>query len=147
VSVHPARRGRRGSRACRGQSLVEFAVVFPVFILLLAGMVDFGLALFSNVTIINSAREGARLAVTQTPINTTTIENRVRAMSTGLDPSDLSVTTTCHTAGGSTISCTSPAPPAGSSVRVLVEYDYSMVWPLTFGTSIPLASTVEMRIE
>jgi Flp pilus assembly protein TadG len=135
------RRSRLGDR--RGQSLVEFAVVFPVFILLLAGMVDFGLALFSNVTIINAAREGARLGVTLTPAQLsagTTVENRVMAMSTGLDPAKVNVTSTC-------VGSCSPAWSAGDSVKVNVSYTYSMVWPLTFGTSIPLASSVEMRIE
>jgi hypothetical protein len=65
-------------------------------------------------------------------------------MSTGLDPSDLAVNVTCVTSGGGGVACNS-APP-GSSVRVAVSYTYNMVWPLTF-TSIPLASTVEMRIE
>ena len=42
--------GRPGQR---GQSLVEFALVFPLFILLLAGMIDFGLGLYSYMTINN----------------------------------------------------------------------------------------------
>jgi hypothetical protein len=106
-------------------------------------MVDFGLALFSNVTIINAAREGARLGVTLTPAELsagTKVEGRVMSMSTGLDPAKVSVTSTC-------IGSCSPAWSSGDSVKVNVAYTYSMVWPLTFGTSIPLASSVEMRIE
>jgi Flp pilus assembly protein TadG len=139
----PPRRARR-LRDRRGQSLVEFAVVFPVFILLLAGMVDFGLALFSNVTLINAAREGARLGVTLQPMDTTKIEQRVDAMATGLDLSKLTVTSTCVRGGGS---CSSPQWQGGDTVKVKVDYMYTMVWPLTFGTQIPLSSTVQMRIE
>jgi Flp pilus assembly protein TadG len=140
---HPASRRRRGDR--RGQSLVEFAVVFPVFILLLAGMVDFGLALFSNVTIINAAREGARLGVTLQPWNQAAVDSRVTAMAEGLNTADLSVSSTCAKPNGSGVACSSAV--AGDSVRVQVDYTYHMVWPLTFGTSIPLSSSVEMRIE
>ncbi len=139
---------RRRLRGGRGQSLVEFAVVFPVFILLLAGMVDFGLGLYANVTIINAAREGARLGVTLQPMNTSAIDTRVRSMATGLDQAQLGVTSTCLRPSGSTfVACTSPSWVAGDSVKVNVTYHYSMVWPLAFGTQLDLASAVQMRIE
>jgi Flp pilus assembly protein TadG len=150
LRIHGAGRRRRsiafGSEA-RGQSLVEFAVVFPVFLLLLAGVIDFGLGLFSNVTIISAAREGARLGVVLAG-DTVAIEDRVRAMATGLDGKKLTVTTTCLRPSGSTfVPCTAPLWSSGDSVRVEVDYDYTMIWPLTFGTKLDLSSSVEMRIE
>ncbi len=48
----------------RGQAMVEFALVLPIFVLLLCGMLDFGFALFNRMTVINAAREGARAVVT-----------------------------------------------------------------------------------
>jgi Flp pilus assembly protein TadG len=131
----------------RGQSLVEFAIVYPVFILLLAGMIDFGLGLYSNLTIINAAREGARLGTVQAG-DTAAIEDRVRAMATGLDNSRLTVTTTCLRPSGTLfITCPAPGWESGDTVYVKVDYDYSMIWPLTFGTRLGLSSTVQMRIE
>ena len=145
--TRPARL-RRWREGRRGQSLVEFAVVFPVFILLLAGMVDFGLGLYANVTIINAAREGARLGVTLQPMDTFAIQTRVEAMATGLDLNQLSVSTTClEPSGSSFVACTGPLWQTGDSVKVQVDYDYRMIWPLTFGTQLPLSSTVQMRIE
>ena len=44
--------------------MVEFALVLPVFILILAGILDFGFLLYSRMTVINASREGARAAVT-----------------------------------------------------------------------------------
>ncbi len=139
------RRGRRRLRGGRGQSLVEFAVVFPVFILLLAGMVDFGLGLYANVTIINAAREGARLGVTLQPWDQTKVVQRVNDMSTGLDLTKLTVTPTCLKPGGASVACGSAV--GGDTVKVHVTYHYSMVWPLAFGTQLDLASEVQMRIE
>lgn len=45
-----------------GQSLVEFALIFPVIILLIAGFFEIGRAVFSYNTIANAARQGARVA-------------------------------------------------------------------------------------
>ena len=44
----------------RGQSLVEFAVVVPVFLLLLLAMLEFGFAFEHDQTISYATREGAR---------------------------------------------------------------------------------------
>ncbi len=44
----------------RGQSLVEFAVIVPVFMLLLLAMLEFGFAFEHDQTIAYATREGAR---------------------------------------------------------------------------------------
>lgn len=53
------RRADRRDRS-RGQSLVEFAVSVPVFVLLLFGMLEFGFAFSHNLTLEYATREGAR---------------------------------------------------------------------------------------
>jgi Flp pilus assembly protein TadG len=51
----------------KGQSLVEFALVLPILILLLFGMIEFG-RLWETMNVMTSAaREGARVAATTTP--------------------------------------------------------------------------------
>jgi Flp pilus assembly protein TadG len=47
----------------RGASAVEFALVLPLLLLVIAGVVDFGRALFTQVILTNAAREGARAAI------------------------------------------------------------------------------------
>lgn len=56
------RRLRRADRrtSARGQSLVEFSVSVPVFVLLLFGMLEFGFAFNHNMTLEYATREGAR---------------------------------------------------------------------------------------
>jgi Flp pilus assembly protein TadG len=51
---------RRGRRE-RGQSLVEFAVLVPVFMLILIGMLEFGLMFNHDLTLQYASREGARV--------------------------------------------------------------------------------------
>ena len=50
-------------RASHGQSLVEFALVLPIFLLLFFAVVDLGSAIFTFNSLTNAAREGARLAI------------------------------------------------------------------------------------
>lgn len=52
---------RRRSRRGRGQALVEFALVIPVFLLVLFGLIDVGRFVYLNSTLSQAAREGARL--------------------------------------------------------------------------------------
>jgi len=47
----------------RGQALVEFAIVFPIALLLLMAVFDAGRAVFMYNGLTNAAREGARMAV------------------------------------------------------------------------------------
>jgi Flp pilus assembly protein TadG len=49
-------------RSERGANLVEFALVLPLLLLILAGVVDFGYAFHDYIIITNAAREGARVA-------------------------------------------------------------------------------------
>jgi len=49
-------------RVARGAELIEFALVLPVMLLILAGILDMGF-LFNNYAVVtNAAREGARMA-------------------------------------------------------------------------------------
>ena len=48
----------------RGQSLVEFALVIPIVILIMAGLFDLGRVVFINNSLSDGARDGARHAAT-----------------------------------------------------------------------------------
>src|SRR6186997_2449361 len=55
---HPVRPGRD-----RGQALVEFALVAPMFFLLLFGIIEAGRFIFYYEVLNNATREGARYAI------------------------------------------------------------------------------------
>jgi Flp pilus assembly protein TadG len=131
----------------RGQALVEFAMVLPVFVLLVAGMFDFGLGIYSDLTLVNAAREGARLGAIE-PGDTAAIEAHVRAMADNLDSDKLTVDVDCmRPAGSSFTACSHPAWQPGDATIVTVGYTYRTFFPLLFGTEIPLSSEAKMRIE
>jgi Flp pilus assembly protein TadG len=47
----------------RGQGVVEFAVVLPVFLFILISILDFGRAIYAYSVVANCAREGARRGI------------------------------------------------------------------------------------
>lgn len=63
--IHPAIRGRRSQRA-RGAAIVEFAVVLPLLLTILFGIIEYGWVFMVRQTLQTSAREGARIAILQT---------------------------------------------------------------------------------
>ena len=68
---------RKGhARRHSGQSMVEFAVLAPVFFMLLLGTIDLGRAVYIYNSISDAAREGARAAIpfdTPLPTNVTVV--------------------------------------------------------------------------
>src|SRR5947209_18265060 len=58
---------RRGSR--RGAALVEFAIVVPLLLLLVMGIMEFGMIMHDYIMLAQGAREGARTAALGQPVN------------------------------------------------------------------------------
>jgi hypothetical protein len=54
---------RRSQRRERGQTLMEFALVLPVFMAMLMGITDVGRAIWATTSLNAAAREGARYAI------------------------------------------------------------------------------------
>ena len=49
-------------RKDKGQSFLEFALALPILILLVMGIIQFGIIFYGQVTITSAAREGARMS-------------------------------------------------------------------------------------
>lgn len=49
-------------RTARGQALVEFALIAPVLIILMLGVIDYGRVYFAHISVTNAARNGAHYA-------------------------------------------------------------------------------------
>ena len=64
MSTHPLRRRRQPSAPCasheHGAVAVEFALVFPILVMLVFGIIAFGIVLSQQVTLGNAVRDGAR---------------------------------------------------------------------------------------
>ncbi len=62
----------------RGQSLVELAIMLPILLIILLGVVDFGRVFYAYVTITNASREGARYGSLHSGAPIGDIRNQVR---------------------------------------------------------------------
>jgi TadE-like protein len=56
------------ARRQRSQSLVEFAIVAPLLLLLIFGIVDFGRVIYTYITLSQAVNEGARVAIRDSPL-------------------------------------------------------------------------------
>ena len=145
-------RHRMGAKD-RGAEAVEFALVVPVFLLLVFGVIDFGYMTNRDTMVNNASREGARLGALDPVV--ADIDAKVRqSMSTvepiGTTPTKITVTITCRKPDNS--ACSTFAADAASGGTVIVKVDYKLSWITPVGGTImpggmTLSRTTEMRIE
>jgi Flp pilus assembly protein TadG len=120
----------------RGQSLVEFAVVLSLLILILLGVFDLGRVFYSYVVITNAAREGAYYGAMH-PDDPAGIVARVKSEAQPfLDLMDADIT----------ISAASTDP--GTPITVSVQHDFSLLTSgiLLGGRVLQIHSGAEMVI-
>jgi Flp pilus assembly protein TadG len=96
----------------RGQTMTEFALVLPLLVLLLFGVVQFGIAFNNYLMLTDAVRAGARKGTVARHMTdpVAAVEQQVRAAGTDLDPDDLDITVTSTWEQGSdlTVSATYP---------------------------------------
>jgi Flp pilus assembly protein TadG len=120
----------------RGQSLVEFALVLPVLLLILVGIFNFGVLFYSDIVINEAARDAARYAsigVSQTEI----------LQVIGQD---------CQTLNVSQVntSISQPYPQSsGLPVTITITYPVPIMLPLSLflPSTIQLQAVMTMRVE
>ncbi|HUG30559.1 MAG TPA: TadE/TadG family type IV pilus assembly protein [Candidatus Limnocylindria bacterium] len=153
-------RGRRNG----GQSLVEFALIFPLIVFLIASFVEVGRAVFAYNTIANAARQGARVAIVNQLEDVTdcdasrpvedpfephwSIRGCVIAAASTLGLTTDNVTIAYNPPTATTLDC-DPTLRVGCVASITVTYDYSVSTPflsMVIG-SITMTQTSQMPIE
>lgn len=124
-----------------GQAMVEFALILPLLVLLLCGIIDFGWIFGNQITMNNASREAARFMAinydSTKPLedNETVAEGIMQARLTTMDDANLSVTLSV----------------SGEVVMVSASYPLPILTPLLStilgDDTITIDSSTSMRIE
>jgi Flp pilus assembly protein TadG len=143
---------RRRIRQERGAELIEMALVLPLLMLVIMGIIDFGFLFREMSVVTNAAREGARAGVLPDYSADANVSNRVQQY---LNASGISVT--CPSADCVVASPTISVPaPTGTfnarDVRVTIFHQFSFLGPIAalFGgsySSVALTGRAVMRVE
>ena len=129
-----------------GQDLVEYALVLPLFLLLMFSTIEFGFLFFQYTMVVNAAREGARtgIVVDTTACGRDCLEDRieaaVRSKMTSVDPHKVVVTSLWPTVNYQPL------------VQVTVRYQTgfitgALIEEMGGNGSVTLASTATMQRE
>lgn len=124
---------RLRDRSDRGASAVEFALVLPLLLILLFGIIDFGWILTAEVQLSQAAREGVRLQALQLP------NYDIRAKAAAPMLKGMTVTP-----GGSTCSATS-GPTDVTKVTTTWTADGLIITGFIPGIPTTYSQTAEMR--
>ena len=105
----------------RGTAMVEFALVLPVFLLLLAGVLDYTMMMRTAIAVADAARAGAQFGSLNPANASNTVGIQTAAASAAPDVTNLTATASksCNCSGGAAVACNSTCP--NGSVRVYVQ--------------------------
>jgi Flp pilus assembly protein TadG len=136
---------RRAQRDTSGAAVVEFAMVTPLLLMLLLGIIEFGRIWNVRHAITDATREGARVAaVNNNRLTALAVQDSVRrtvqrrVITAALDTTKLTIT--WAQVGGQ-----QPGTPA----TVTLEYNYQLLFPgrVRSGSTVTLRSSFVMRNE
>jgi Flp pilus assembly protein TadG len=138
----------------RGQSLVEFALILPLFLVFVAACLDLGRVFYANISLNNAAREGAMQAAADhatfvqdgpcDPVNNNIVcRVQIESKGSAVTIASTDITRTCSIAG-----CPRAA---GSTTTVTVRGTFQLVTPLLSvvfgGQTLHLTSSATAQIE
>ncbi|MEN6524324.1 MAG: TadE/TadG family type IV pilus assembly protein [Anaerolineaceae bacterium] len=140
----------------RAQTMVEFALIFPIAIFLILGFFDLGRAVFNFAALSNAVREGTRYAIANNDaVNSAAmaagypaLKQKVYDYSFAIPPADIAVT----------VNITMQLDPWGNvsqtrdKISITATYTFVPVTPgikqiLGDGNGIPITAQSTMRLE
>ena len=138
----------------RGTGLVEYALIFAIFMTMLLGIADFSRALYAYHFVSSQAREATRYAIvrgcstitTECPkqASTTDIQNFAKNTPLGIDASKVTTPNiSWKTSSGG--ACGNHA--RGCVVSVEVDYPFTFMFPFVSNATLHFKSTSQMVIS
>ncbi len=137
------RRGRAGSR---GQSLAEFALVAPLFLLVVIGIAEGGYYVAASATVNHATHEGARFGVLASTADKDAVVNRVQdAASAIVGSSELTVGVCVE---GTCTNSAYDSRDTGDRLKVSTQYTHTPLLGYVFsGLTFPANAEAELLVE
>lgn len=112
----------------RGQSLIEFALVLPILLLVVFGITEFGRAIMVKNVLHTASREGARLAAVSPVSDSLSVQARVQEVldAANITPKEITI----------------QFDPGAKTVEVTVTTDFEV---LSAGVLDPIMGTFELK--
>jgi Flp pilus assembly protein TadG len=128
----------------RGQGLVEFALVFPLFMLILGGLAEGARLAYSYNAVNHSAQEAGRVASIRETTSMDTVRAKAVDAAQPLSVSGSNVTVAVN-GGGKGFADKE----IGDRVEVSVKYQFVPIISMVFGskTGIQLTGSTELMVE
>lgn len=126
---------KRNDGGEKGQALAEFALIIPVLLILLVGIFEIGYGLNSYLTVVDAARDGARLGAKGSASDadiTALIARETERLKDGVSAGDVTIVR--------------DNTPGDSSIEVKVCYDHSLIMgvPVIIPDPLQMCSTTSM---
>ncbi|WP_343037947.1 TadE family type IV pilus minor pilin [Arthrobacter wenxiniae] len=126
----------------KGAAAVEFALVVPVLLLLLFGIIEFGRVYNTQIELTGAAREGARVMAIQN--NSTAAKAAARAGAPSLNPALTDAQISVLTNGADPSSCLNTIGTPNLTVTVTATYPLTFLTGM-FGNSITITGKSAMQ--
>ena len=127
----------------RGAALVELAIVLPLLLLILVGIIEFGLLFYNQQVLTNSSREGARAGIAHLS------ESDIKDIAVKYCNDRLITFDTLQNLTPDDVDVLGELTDYPENLTVTVSYDYSFLIPelLGLGTSMQLSTETVMNME
>lgn len=142
----------RRLEAQRGATLVEFAISSLVMLMVMFGILECSLLLYTYHTVSSAARQASRWAMVRgsdcvastCPADAKAVKSYVLTQVPLLDTAQVNVTTTWSSSNGCTVASSSGPAGPGCTVAVQISYPFQLHIPLIPISAMTISSTSQM---
>ena len=142
----------RFAEAREGALALEFALMAPMLMILLAGIIDVGAAINRQMQLTSAVQSGVQLAIAQPPtaetLDTIATAVRLSAPEDPTDSQDVAVEMFCELASGAQASCADAAPGQATfvAIRLTETWQPALSYPI-LQHAAPLEASLTLRVR
>lgn len=157
------KRGCAGLREEQGSSLVETSIAISVFLMLMLGIIEMCLALYTYHFVSDAAREATRYAIVRgsscqyfpdcnlssshVGVTSAQVQTYIQNLSYPIMNRSLLLVSVTWPSSGQLCQVTNPCNNPGAAVQAVVSYQFPLSIPFWQATTIQISSTSQMTIS